>query len=204
MIAANGSYEYLLFEAQRRCQDDLSAMLADVVHVEGLMWNYQCAWLYALAQPTNGGHILEIGTYKGKSALVMALACPQSHIVSLTTQIEEVQAAAQALAGRLVDIRIVKSWDYLSSYAGPELDMVFVDGDHRHVRNDFGWFNWLRTGGVILFHDWSMMGTSSVQACYHAINEFSAKQLGRPADVKIRDLLGVGMAGFYRREGERV
>lgn len=200
-IRATGDREHLLAEAQAHCADDLSAMLAAVAHLEGLMLDWQIAWLYALARPYDGAPIVEIGTYKGKSALVMAMACPRSAIVSLTIHSKEAAEAALVLASRRVDIRIMKSWDYLAGYSGPGLSMVYVDGDHNQVTRDLGWFNKLVTGGLLLLHDWSSIGTLPVQACYRAIGEFSAK-LGRPPDVQIVDMRQVGMAGFYRCEGE--
>jgi len=199
--SVTGDCEHLLAEAQAHSRDDLSAILAAVAHAEGLMLDWQLAWLYALAQPYDGAPILEIGTYKGKSALVMAMACPRSPIVTLTIHGPEAAEAARVLAGRHVDIRIVKSWDYLAGYSGPELSMVYVDGDHNQLTRDLGWFNHLVTGGLLLLHDWSPVGTSGVQACYRDIGEFSAK-LGRPPDLQIVDTRQVGMAGFYRREGE--
>jgi len=193
--------EHLLAEAQTHCTDDLSAMLAAVAHVEGLMLDWQLAWLYALAQPYDGAPILEIGTYRGKSALVMAMACPRSAVITLTIHSKEAAEAACAVAGRQVDIRVVKSWDYLAGYSGPDLGMVYVDGDHNQVIRDLGWFNWLIVGGLLLLHDWSPVGSPPVQACYRAIGEFS-RTLGRPPDVQIVDTRQVGMAGFYRGEGE--
>jgi len=197
-----GNHEQMLVEAQRNCPDPLGEMLDTVFNVEGMMFHYQCAWLYALAKPYDGGHLLEIGTYKGRSALVMALACPQAHITTLTVQPEEAQEAARALAGHQVGILVVKSWNYLARYKGPVLDLVFVDGDHKQVGRDLGWFNWLRVGGLILFHDWFPAGGLAQRVCYRTINEFSAK-LGRPADVQIVDTEQVGMAGFYRRKGDK-
>jgi len=200
-IRVTGDCEHLLAEAQAHCTEDLSAMLAAVAHAEGLMLDWQLAWLYALARPYDGAPILEIGTYKGKSALVMAMACPRSAVVTLTIHSPEAAGAALVLAGRQVAIRIVKSWDYLAAYTGPDLSVVYVDGDHNQLTRDLPWFNRLTVGGLLLLHDWSPVGSPPVQACYRAIGEFSAK-LGRPPDVRIVDTRQVGMCGFYRREGE--
>jgi predicted O-methyltransferase YrrM len=197
----SGSREQMLVEAQALCQDDLAAVLAEISHAEGMMLDWQCAWLYTLARPFDGGKILEIGTYKGKSALVLALACPRAHIVTLTVHAQEAQEAARVLAGRGVEMHTVRSWDYLAGYKGPDLDMVFVDGDHNQVRRDLTWFNRIRVGGLMLFHDWSAVGSDPVQASYRAINAF-ATGLRRQPDVQLVDAKGVGMAGFYRRRGE--
>jgi len=194
--------EELLAEAQGQCHDDLSAMLAAISDAEGLMLDWQCAWMYALAQPYDGGEILEIGTFKGKSGLVLAMACPRAHIVTLTVHVQEAQEAGRVLAGRNVEMHTVKSWDYLADYSGPDLDMVFVDGDHYQVRRDLAWFNWIRVGGLMLFHDWSPGGTRSVLASYCAINEF-ATALGGAPDVQLMDTNKLGMAGFYRSAGGR-
>jgi len=98
-------------------------------------------------------------------------------------------------------VRLVpaRSWDYLAAYAGPELDLVFVDGDHGLVVRDLPWFNWLRLNGLLLFHDYTP-ASSGKRPCapvYETVRVFG-DMLGREPDVLVVDDQGDGMAGFYR------
>lgn len=166
---------------------------------------YQAAALYALTQDFDeaGCNILEIGTALGFSAAVIAQAAPAAHVVTLNPNADECKLARKNLASfKNVEVKQMKSIDYLVNYSGPKLDMVFVDGDHARVAFDFPWFNWLTTGGLMLFHDYSPSDTP--RACppvYDGLNHMAAA-LGHVFDVLIVDDTGVGMAGFYRKEGE--
>lgn len=165
------------------------------------LWPYQAACLYALTQRYDGGRILEIGTYYGFTAAVMALAAPKANIIGLNPQLLEVEKAQQNLA-RFENVSIIcrYSWDYLEML-DPEwrFDMVFVDGDHKRVREDIPWWNRINTGGLFFFHDFSPNGSG--RACppaYRALLEFM-EWMGREFDVLIIDNQQVGMVGYYKR-----
>lgn len=164
---------------------------------------YQGAALYALALKYNtpGAYILEIGTAHGYSAAMLAEAAPNAHITTLNPDPTEAAKARKNLAEYPnVDVVEAISWEFLKTYTGPKLDMVFVDGDHKRVRMDLPWWDWLKPDGLILFHDYSPKG--SYRECppvFEAVNEFS-KLLGRELDVKIVDDGGAGMAGFYKQD----
>lgn len=164
---------------------------------------YQAAALYALAKPYQrpGVRVLEIGTAQGYSAAVLALALPDAEIVTLNPHHEEAAGARQALApfSERIQVQEVRSWDYLDRFEGEPFDVIFVDGDHKNVRRDFPWWEHLRTGGLMLFHDFSPNGT--YRACppvYRALLELK-QELGRDFDVLVVDDGGVGMAGFVKR-----
>lgn len=161
---------------------------------------YQGAALYALATRYFGAnaHILEIGTAHGYSAAILAEACPDASIITLNPNAEEAALARENLKD-YPNVEVVEaiSWDYLKSYRGPKLDLVFVDGDHKRVRMDLPWWDWLKEGGLLLFHDYSPAGTyRECPPVFEAVNEFS-RLLGREPDVKVVEDEGVGMAGFY-------
>jgi predicted O-methyltransferase YrrM len=81
-------------------------------------------------------------------------------------------------------------------------DMIFVDGDHRHIEWDLPWFNRLEVGGLMLFHDYSPVDASHpCPPVYEALNRMAEKLHG--FDVLIIDEGKTGMAGIVRREGER-
>lgn len=166
---------------------------------------YQAAPLYALARPFDkrGARFLEIGTAHGFSAFVLALAAPKARITTLNPKPWEAERARESLAGlKNVELLEIKSWDYLDVYGGEPLDLVFVDGDHGQVERDLPWFNWLKVGGLLLFHDYTPAGgRRATPHVYEVVDDF-AGQLGRPPDVLVVDETKNGLAGFYRREGE--
>ena len=168
------------------------------------LWPYQAACLYALARQYNGKRILELGTYYGFTAAVMAMAAPNANIITLNPQLIEVEKARQNLAQfKRVSVICHYSWDYLNIlYPDWMVDLIFVDGDHKRVREDFPWWNRLNPGGLFLFHDYSPNGSG--RACpsvYRALLEFQA-WIGREFDVSIIDDQLVGMAGYYKQTGD--
>lgn len=171
----------------------------DAAHsIPGQMEPWQYALLYQMASQYDG-KILEIGTFQGHSAWVMAIASPSARITSLTVSPSEAATAKKHLFGKSVDVMVMSSAQYLT-IAHDKWDMIFVDGDHKHAARDLPWFNKLRVGGLMLFHDYSPEKCPPV---YAAVQELT-KRLQRDLDVEFIDSRGIGMAGVYRREGERI
>lgn len=169
------------------------------------VYAYQGAALYTLARSFNrpGATFLEIGTYWGFSAAILAQAAPQAHIITLNPKPWEHQEAQKNLmTWSNVHVFCQESGEYLETYPGSQLDFIFVDGDHKRIGEDLPWWNWLRSGGLMLFHDYSPNGSGRpCPPVYRALEGF-AHQLGRPADVLIVDDKNVGMAGWYRHTDE--
>lgn len=167
---------------------------------------YQGAALYALAKPYNrvGASILEIGTFIGYSAAIMAEAAPYARIVTLNPNQDEADEARRNLRPyRNVTVRGQLSWDYLLSQIGPCWDMTFVDGDHKRIARDMPYWNHLLIDGLFLHHDYSP--ADSARPCppvYDELNRFS-ELLGRAMDVQVIDDAKIGLAGWYRRDNDR-
>jgi predicted O-methyltransferase YrrM len=186
-------------------RDVLRAAQTVVTRMKGQIHEYQAAVLYGLANQFNRQRtcILEIGTLAGYSSFIFAMAAPLANIVTLNPSASEAAIARKALA-RFDNVTVteIKSWDLLETYAGPPLDMVFVDGDHNRIALDMPWWNWLTVGGLMVWHDYAPVGTP--RPClpvFDAVNAWAAR-LGRGLDVLVVDDKGVGLAGLYRREGE--
>jgi predicted O-methyltransferase YrrM len=167
------------------------------------MLAYQLMALYGLATRYNiqGASILEIGTGFGASTFMLSKAAPLAMIVSLSASVDETEIALKSLqaAGCInVQVAVQMSWDRLAQYTGPELDMVFVDGDHLCILRDMPWWNWIKVGGLMCWHDYSPRACPPILA---AVNAW-AKRLGRLLDVFVTDDVGIGFAGMYRHEGE--
>ena len=188
-------------------QDVLAAVRADIPKTKREIELYQAAVLYSLTSQYDapGAHILEIGTAMGYSAAVMSRAAPRAHIDTLNPKMREWKRTLDYLGhSNYPNVMPLPtcSWDYLAAYDGPMLDMMFVDGDHGQAARDFAWWEWVKTGGLMLFHDYAPEGTHRpCQPVYEALQAFRAG-LGRGFDVLVTDDQGVGVAGWYRREDE--
>lgn len=168
------------------------------------MLPYQSAALYVLAAQFSrpGGRILEIGTFNGASAALMSRAAIMCIITTLESDPLRVETCRVNLRA-FPNVRVVaaKSWDFIEAHAAKgkyNFDMIFVDGDHKRVRRDLPWWNWLHTGGLMLFHDYT--ASESYKVC-NAVDALGGI-LGRAPDVLIIDDQGIGMAGYYKRAGD--
>jgi predicted O-methyltransferase YrrM len=166
---------------------------------------YQGAILayYAYVYNKPSAKFLEIGTAIGYSACVMATAAPMAWITTLNPKGGEYQKAVKNLSVRS-NVRVVKqtSEEFWHSDNG-QYDMIFVDGDHRYamVLHDAQFFNRLKPGGLIIFHDYSPDGSDRPSdGSYKALNDLAEKH--RPFDVKVVGTGNVGMVGWIRQTGE--
>lgn len=171
-------------------------------HIYAQMLRYQGMALYVLAKLFNleCANILEIGTAAGYSTSLIAQAAPLAYIVTLNHRGKECDEARVTLE-QWPNIEVVQavSWEFLDTYTGPKLDMIFVDGNHNRVAKDMPWFNWLNDNGLMLFHDYSV---DSSPVVFDTVNLFAAG-LGRELDIKIVDSNKIGMAGLFRKDGEK-
>lgn len=165
------------------------------------IYPYQAAVLFALAKQYNqpGARILEIGTAHGYSCFFIASAAPLASIATLNPREDECAIARHNLA-RFQNVEVVTatSVEYLMRCAGEQLDLIFVDGDHKRVRDDFPYWQHLKPGGLMLFHDYSPQeSTRPCQVVYEAVNSWCV-ELGKELDVVVVDDNRVGMAGIYK------
>lgn len=152
--------------------------LADITHVHGWMTDAQARRLWDRAtEVPDAGRIVEIGSFHGRSAIVMARAArPGVEIITIDPHLgsdrgpREIQGdpvrgnndhtlyfANLARAGVTERIRHVRQ---PSQRAGDEvdgtIDLLYIDGAHRFgpARADIrSWGNRVRDGGVMLLHD---------------------------------------------------
>lgn len=179
-----------------------------VKNTKKAIYSYQAAALYHLAKPYNGGKALEIGTAYGYSGFYLANAMPDSQIITLNASEGEIEAvrANRVFADHpnVTNLHRI-SWEYFKESDGTaDLNFIFVDGNHKHVKRDFPFFNRLVDGGLMMFHDYSPLGSRRhCPPVYNALNDL-ADYLGRKLDVLIVDDGQVGLAGFIRQPGECV
>jgi hypothetical protein len=146
--------------------------------IEGWLSRDQGARLYVAAHRVPaGGSIVEIGSFRGRSMVVLASAAPDGvEIVAIdphaggdrgpneiAPQADRGEADNQAFHANLrragVDgrVRLVRkmSGDALGDVAG-ELDLLYIDGAHRYrpASDDIArWGSRVRLGGTLLIHD---------------------------------------------------
>jgi len=191
-LRLSGSPDAILHRVTQRCPAANGALKRSA-GIPGQLRPYQAAALFMLAGRARG-YALDIGTFKGYSASLLAQA--GWTVVSLNPAWREAVEAIDYLAPfPRVTVIMAVSWDFLGWYRGPRFGLVFVDGDHKQARRDVVWFDRLPAGGLILFHDAETAGVAA------ALGELGAR-LGRGPDVTITDDGGASMAGYYRQKGE--
>ena len=124
--------------------------------------------LYTLASEVSpGGVIVEIGSYHGATAVLMALASGSSvkvHCVEKTVRPELTKYIKEHGVSGKVAIWAGKSSDVGKLWAGA-IDLLFIDGDHSDagVMNDSKlWAPYVRLGGVIVWHDYHNQSSREV------------------------------------------
>src|SRR5438270_3666674 len=120
--------------------------------------------LYALARSTEGP-ILEVGTYHGKSAVLMALATKDGGRSSLLYTLDvdlgvlraaKAYAEAHGVADRIVFVRGTLT-GFVRAYPHLRPPVTFIDGDHTQagVTRDLEILKAIvPVGGRLLFHDY--------------------------------------------------
>jgi predicted O-methyltransferase YrrM len=190
------------------------AVLAAVAPLEGWMTAAQGERLWDVAARTRpGGAIAEIGSYRGKSAIVLASAAPagvavtavdphagndrgpqQIHGEASEGQADHVAFLANLVAAGVADrvqhVRMT-SHEAATVVAGP-LDVLYIDGAHRFgpAHDDLvRWGAKVAPGGTMLVHDaYSSIGVTS--------GLLTTTVVGRSFRYEGRD----GSLARYRRE----
>lgn len=121
--------------------------------------------LYLLARrAAQLGHVVEIGSWKGRSTWYLARALADAgspyRVVAIDPHLEGTREAFEENLARFgiadrVDQRVAFSTDVVSAFDEP-VGLLWIDGDHSYggVRRDFEtWFPRLALGGWVALHD---------------------------------------------------
>jgi predicted O-methyltransferase YrrM len=129
-----------------------------VVDIPGWMGREDCYVLTKYASKIKKGQILEIGTYAGRSAKVLALSSPTSNVITIDSK--KMGDMEDVINKSIVSLNITfietDSNDFGKEWEIP-IDLLFIDGGHtlKQVRNDIESFvHHVKKGGYVLFHDY--------------------------------------------------
>jgi caffeoyl-CoA O-methyltransferase len=145
-----------------------------VGHVEG-------QFLKLMVTAIQAKRVLEIGTFTGYSALLMAEGMPQGGRL-ITCDVDEKATAIakqywkQSHHGKKIDLRLGPALDTLKKIKGP-LDLVFIDADKENYLNYWNaCLPKVRQGGIILVDNvlWSGRVLDPREPNDHAIVAFNA------------------------------
>lgn len=150
---------------------NFSEIFEKVNNVEGWMGESDLRTLYEYAKDVNG-LIVEIGCYLGRSTTLLALASPNSEIITIDPLEETVfsnyskkiirSKLANAIRGLNVTLIQKKSSTVGREWKRP-IDLLHIDGDHLYeaVKKDIKMFvPYVKKGHYILLHDYNPKPTN--------------------------------------------
>lgn len=168
-----------IFRTRRSEKEEVINLLRNI---EGQISRDEIFKLYSLAKEVNKGEcIVEIGSYRGKSTLALAVGSKKSNncpVYSIDPHANFVGVAGwnfgpadlaikyqnicKLKAGELVYCICLRSEQVSNSWEQP-IGLLWIDGDHRYeaVKKDFfGFKPFLSENAKIAFHDSNMEGVN--------------------------------------------
>lgn len=154
-----------------------------ITHVEGYLYDAEAQQLYDLARSVRSGCIVEIGSYRGRSTVMLAKGAQEAgtHVYAIDPHFEAVDGiATYGKADRTAFLRnileagvseVVRKIDLPSSVAvagwQEPIALLWIDGghDYANAKHDFEhWSPFVMEGGVIAYHDSTLDSVAKVQA----------------------------------------
>lgn len=160
----------------RRYQMDLSLPphLRKILSVQGALGREEANLLYELAANVKGSCIVEIGSYRGKSTVALAMGSQLGHLAPVYAldphesfigavggefgpddRIAFFRNILRTDCGEIVRLVNLPSQMVALSWAKP-IGLLWLDGDHSYdaVKSDFfGFSPYVIPGGFVAFHD---------------------------------------------------
>ena len=164
----------LFSHPERTTSPSVPKHLKKILSVEGQISPSECLLLFHLASKVSSGCIVEIGSYRGRSTVALALGSLASSGAPVYA-IEPHEPFQGVLGGNFGPkdrneffknilrtgvseiVRLVNlSSEVVSKGWNKEIALLWIDGDHRYeaVKRDFDcWEPFVFQGGLIVFHD---------------------------------------------------
>ena len=167
-------FKYLLSKFKNKYLLSTPKHLKKILSVEGSISPSECLLLFELASQVSSGCIVEIGSYRGRSTVALALGSLQNEKVPVYA-IEPHETFKGILGGdfcpndrayffknilrtgvgQIVHLINLNS-EVASKGWNKDITLLFIDGDHHWeaVKRDFHcWEPFVNKDGLILFHD---------------------------------------------------
>lgn len=120
-----------------------------------------CYQLYVYSKDIKG-EILEVGSYKGRSTICLALSSPKSNITAVDSYPPKFRKAKSEFIKNtygykishffMPSVKLARKWQ-------TPLDLIMIDGNHsyRSVKADLeSWYPHLKSGSYMMFHDYNV------------------------------------------------
>ncbi len=140
-----------------------------MANVIGLLLEQDIKQLRYLASQVNDGIIVEIGTFRGLSATVMAREMNgNSYLITMDNYESRNKNEKSDLNDMINNLKnvgvkekiiaVVSKSETFSKFWNQQIDLLFIDGahDYKSVSQDFNlWSKFIKNNGKVAFHDYN-------------------------------------------------
>ena len=181
-MASDLMLDFLFHRPQRNPRDKA---LDTVMSIEGQISRAEANTLMDLSSAVQSDQVIvEIGTYRGRSAVALALGTLQGGcrrvyavdphvefrgvcggIFGPLDQAELYENVVKAQVGQIVSVISLSSESTAKSWSLRNIGLLWIDGNHEFdaVHNDFyAWYPFVANNGIIAFHDTDVSGVDSL------------------------------------------
>jgi precorrin-6B methylase 2 len=145
----------------------------------------ELTWLMAQADQMES--VAEVGCLHGRSAFALMTACdgPVWCVDPWPDEGDHCYPSFVAHCGHFPNLRVVRAYSPAAAKEVPDIDMVFLDGDHEYEAVMADIEAWLpKTGKLICGHDYQNED-GGYPGVAKAVNEVFGDQVENPADTAI-------------------
>lgn len=165
-----------------RCSPSLPAHMRKILSTEGHLSPPECQLLFEIASKVSEGCIVEIGSYRGKSTVALALGSQHGNnapvyaiephelhagLIGKYGPWDRVEFFKNMLRNNCAEtVRLLNvSTEVVSKGWKKPISLLWIDGDHRYegVKRDFeSWEPFIMKNSLIAFHDSLRDGPAAV------------------------------------------